>query len=181
MALVSADIERRLSVKTGAAGDTVAGTPAGSLGKYMSTTAITDATVENLLRNIVASEGESGITIYRCFFILNDHASLTYKSAKVWILSEIVGGGAISIGLDATGVTARGQASAQAAEIADEETAPSGVTFTAPTTESVALSIGDIPFDDCAAVWVKMIVPPDTIALTLDQSVIQVKGLSDPI
>lgn len=173
------DIKKRLSVKTGAAGDSTASTPAGSLGKYMSTTDITDATDENLLRDTTGAEGESGIVIYRCMFFLNDHASLTWQSVKVWIASQIAGGANISIGLDPAGVVDRNAASAQAAEIANETTAPAGVTFSAPTSEATALSVGNVPADDCFAVWLRGTVPALTEALAADNVLIHVKGLSD--
>lgn len=180
MTIAASDIKKRFSVKTGAAGDTTAGTAAGSLGKYLSTTDITLATLNNLLRAITSDEAAVGITIYRCFFILNLHATITYEDVKVWMASQVAGGGTVSIGLDPAGTVPKGQAAAQAAEISDEETAPAGVTFSSPTTEGTALSIGDIVPDDCQAIWLKLVVPAGASALALDQVVITVKGDSLP-
>lgn len=49
-----------------------------------------------------------------------------------------------------------GSASAQALAVADEFTAPSGVTFSAPMDLAGALSLGDIPAGQVRALWVRM-------------------------
>ena len=180
MAIVAADIKKRFSVKTGAAGDSTASSAAASLGKYVSTTDITLATLNNLFRAITSDEAAVGITIYRCFFLLNDHATYTFTDVLVWIASQIAGGGTVSMGLDPAGAAPRGQAGAQAAEIANEETAPTGVTFSSPTTEGTALSIGDLAVDGCYAIWLKLVVPAGASALALDQAVLTVKGQTLP-
>ena len=179
MAIVAADIKMRLSTQAGAAGNAGAGTPGASIGKYMSTTDITDNVLDNLLRDITAAEDEAGITVYRCFFVYNSHASLTYKAAKVWIASQQAGGADITMGLDPGGVVTYNQAGAQATAPANELTAPASVAFTAPTTEGTALVIGDMAINKCAAVWVKAVVAPGAAAIA-DQMVITVKGNTDP-
>lgn len=156
MPIVDTDIVIRLSVKTGSAGDTTASTPAASLGKYMSTTAMDLSTLlNNLFDDVSGAENAASDVEYRCFFVLNDHATLTAQGLKLWLNSEVAGGAVIAFGLDPAGNVARDSASAQAAEIATEQDAPAGVSFSAPTTEGAALSIGDLAPDEVRAIWVR--------------------------
>lgn len=176
MPIVAGDIEFRLSTPAGSAGNSLAqADPDASLGKYMSTTAIVDATSENLFDNVTGEENANSIVEYRCIFIYNDHPTLTLSAATVWIQSEVPGGTNIAIGLDPAGVVDRDDASAQAAEVADETTAPVGVTFTAPTSKPSGLIIGAIPALDCAAVWIRR-TASNSAALADDGGVIRVEG-----
>lgn len=178
MPITATDVEARLSTQTGAAGSSTASTPAESIGKFMSTTPLTDASPNNLFRNITAAEAATGITLYRCLFVVNTHATGTWEQVKFWILSQIAGGGTIAIGLDPAGAVAFDLGSAQAAAPADEETAPSGVTFAAPTSIDDALSLGDIAAEECYALWFRLTVPPDVEALALDNVKFRVRGMS---
>lgn len=155
MAILTTDLVWRLSVKTGSAGNTTAGTAAGSLGTYISTTAYTTATANNVFDDVSAAENAALTVDYRCIFVLNNHASLTATSPKFYLLSETAGGASIAISLDTTGVTAKGSASAQAKNIANETTAPSSQTFSSPTTLGAALAGSDIPAGSVQALWIR--------------------------
>ena len=179
MAVESADVEIRLSTQTGSAGNSTASTPAESIGKWMSTTELTDASLENLFRNITALEAETGITLYRCLFVYNASAEL-WESVKLWLVSQIAGGGIVAIGLDPAGAVANDSGSAQAASPADGETAPSGVTFSVPTSIDTALELGDIAGGECHAFWLRLTVPADIEALSLDNAIFIVRGVSEP-
>lgn len=176
MAIVAADIKIRLSTKLGAAGDSLAGTPAGSLGKYMSQTDLVDATLENLFDNISAAEATAGDVEYRCFFIYNSHASLALTAAKVYVPAEVAGGATVKIGVDTTAASLHDAVAAQALSVADESTAPVGVSFSTPTDFASGLSLGDIPADSCIAVWVERTIVALTPALTNDGATITVQG-----
>lgn len=145
----------KYSTTAGVAGNSNAGTAAGSLGKYISTTQITDATLNNLFDNITGAENAAATIDYRCIFIHNAHATLTWQSVVAYLLSEVAGGANISIGVDPTAASAIGSGSAQAVTIANETTAPAGVTFSAPTTLGAAVALGDIAPGQCKALWVK--------------------------
>lgn len=169
--ITSSDIVYRLSVSA-AVGDTTGGTPATSLGDQVSTTVITDASLQNLFDNVAGSEAGSGDTEYRCIFVLNNHATLTLLGAKVLVQSETSGGGNITIALDNIAVSAKGSSSAQAAAIVDENSAPSGVgSFGAGP-----LTIGDIAPGQVKAIWIKRVVPSSTTAIDSDGVVIRVEG-----
>lgn len=155
MPIVASDIIVRLSVKTGSAGDTTASTPGASLGKYASTTAMGTG-ANSLFDDISGAENAASTVDYRCIFILNNHATLTLQAAKFWLDAETAGGAGVTIATDNIGPVAKGSSSAQAAEVANETTAPSGVgSFSAPTTYAAGLTLGDIGPGQVRAVWVK--------------------------
>lgn len=153
MAIVATDIKKRFSVAA-AAGNTTAGTAATSLGDQISTTDITDATLNNLFDDISAAENAALTSDYRCIFVLNNHATLSLTGVSYYLVSETAGGANISISLDTGGVTAKGLASAQAKTIANETTAPASQTFTSPVAAGV-LTGADIPAGSCQAIWIK--------------------------
>jgi hypothetical protein len=175
LAITASDVLFKFSVKTGSAGDSTAGTAAGSLGKYISTTAITDASLHNLFDIVTGDENAASDVEYRAFFVHNNHATLTWESVVVWISNDVSGGTTAAISVDATGVTAKGSSSAQAKEVADESTAPSTQTFTAPTSKATGLAIGNIPAGSVAAVWVRR-TAANTSAVDSDGVTISVSG-----
>lgn len=175
MAITASDILFKLATTAGSAGNSGSGTPAGSLGKYISTTQVTDATLHNLFDIISGDENAASTVDYRCLFVHNSHATLTWFSAVVWLSSETAGGASAAIGVDTTAASAIGSASAQALTIANETTAPSGVSFSAPTSKATGLSLGDIPAGQCRAIWVRR-TAANTAALDLDGVVVSFAG-----
>ena len=155
MAIVASDIKLKFSVKTGAAGNTVAGNAAGSLGKYISTTEITSASLNNLFDDVSGTENAASDVEYRCFFIHNGHGSLTYTDVYIWLSAEVAGGAVAAIAVDGIAASAIGAAGAQADEVADESTAPSGESFSAPVTKGTGIAVGDIAAGYCRAIWVR--------------------------
>lgn len=156
MTVSSADIKLKFSVKTGAAGNSTAGTAAGSLGKYISTTEITDNTLHNLFDQISGEENAASDVEYRCIFIHNAHGADTLFNAKVYFSGEVAGGADGAIAVDDIAASAIGSAAAQAAEVADEDTAPAGVgAFSSPTTLANGIVVGDIAAGECRAIWVR--------------------------
>ena len=155
MAIVSSDIIFRYSTTSGAAGDTTAGTANGSLGKYVSTTDMATG-ANGLFDDISGAENAASTVDYRCFFVLNNHATLTLQSAVVYLSAEVAGGASIAIATDNIAVSAKGASTAQAAQIATETTAPSGVgSFSSPTTVGTGLALGNIGPGQVKAVWVR--------------------------
>lgn len=155
LAITASDVLFKFSVTTGAAGDSTAGTAAGSLGKYISTTAITDNTLHNLFDIVTGAENAASDVEYRGFFLHNNHATLTYENVVIYLSSEVAGGTVAAISVDTTGITAKGSASAQMKTIVDESTAPATQTFSAPTTLGTALAIGNIPAGSVQGIWVR--------------------------
>lgn len=173
MAITESDILKKLATTAGAAGNSEAGTPAGSLGKYISTTEITEATLLNLFDAITGDENAASTVDYRCVFVHNAHATLTMQSTVVWISAETSGGASASIGVDTTAASAIGASAVQALTIASETTAPAGVSFSAPTTKGTGLSLGDIPAGSCRAFWVRR-TAANTPAVDVDGAVFSI-------
>jgi hypothetical protein len=177
MPIAASDILFKLSIKTGAKGNDAGSTPAGSLGKYISTTQITDNTLNNLFDDVSGDENAASDVEYRCIFVHNAHATLTWVGAKVWLSAEVAGGAAIEIAIDDEVDSPIDQAAAQADLIADESTAPgAGVgAFSGPTSKGAGLDLGDIAPGYCRAIWVKR-TAANTVAVDNDGVTIKVEG-----
>jgi hypothetical protein len=176
MPIASSDILVKFSVAA-AAGNTTAGTPAGSLGDQISTTQLTDNSLHNLFDAVGGDENAASEAEYRCIFLHNAHATLTFTNVKVFLSSETAGGASIAIGVDPTAASAIGAGVAQALTIANEDTAPVGVAFSAPTTIGAAIVIGDLAPGQCRAIWVRR-TAANTAALAGDGVVLRVQGES---
>ena len=175
MAIQATDILFKLSVRTGSAGNSQAGTPDGSLGKYISTTEITDASLHNIFDAVTGVENAASDVEYRCIFVHNAHGSLTLTDAVVWLSAEVSGGADAAIAVDDIAASAIGSAPAQADEVADESTPPSGESFSSPTSKGTGLSIGDLLPGYCRAIWIRR-TANDTGAVDSDGVTIRVEG-----
>lgn len=156
MPIADTDIKLMLSVITGAAGDTNAGTPGSSLGKYISTTEIEDDVENELFLAASGAQNAASTVQYQCAFVKNAHATLTLTGAKIYVESEVSGGGSIAIAIDSTAKSDADSSSAQALQIASDITPPAGpLTFSTPTNEAGALTLGDLAPDEVKALWVR--------------------------
>jgi len=155
MPIVASDVLFKLSTLAGSAGDSTASTPAASLGKYVSTSQWVSGT-NALFDNVSGDENAASVVDYRCFFVHNNHASLTLENAVVYLSAEVAGGANVALAVDNIAATAKGSTSAQAAQIASETTAPSSVgAFSSPTTKAAGLALGSIGPGQVRAVWVR--------------------------
>jgi hypothetical protein len=172
VAIVASDIVYRLSVAA-TNGDATAGTPATSLGDQVSTTAITTATLNNLFDDVTGAEAAAGTTEYRCIFVLNNHATLTLQNATIQVLSETGTGSTVTIATDNIGITAKALAgSPQSATIANETTAPTGVSAFG----SGPLTIGNLGPGQVQGIWLKRVVTAGMAAVIPDSVVLRVTG-----
>lgn len=171
MAIESTDIVYRYSVAA-AAGDTTAGTPATSLGDQVSTTAIVTATMNNIFDDVSGAEAAAGDVEYRCVFVLNNHASLTLTSAVVAMDSQTAGGGLLALATDNVAVSAKTSGSAQAAVVADENSAPAGVSAFG----NGPLALGDIGPGQVKGIWLRRTVTAGAGALNPDGALFTVTG-----
>lgn len=177
MPVATADILVKLSAPSATAGNATAQPdPNASLGKYMSSTQLVDATSDNLFDDVTGNESAAGLTEYRCLFVHNSHATSTMTATKVWLQSEVALGGTIAIGVDTTAASAAGSSSQQALNPANDTTAPSGVTFSSPTNEAGAISLGDLAPGQVRAFWVRRTVAASTAALANDGVTFRIKA-----
>lgn len=165
MAITASDIVFRHS---GGSGNS---DPNASLGGAISSTALTDASALNMFDNVSGAESTAGDTEYRCIYVRNSHGTLTWQSAKIWIETNTpASGSSVEIGLGTSAVNGTEQT------VADESTAPSGVSFSSAAGSGNALSIGDIPAGQHKAVWVKRIISAGASAYDADSAVFGVTG-----
>ncbi len=140
MPIISTDIQLRLS------GGAANADPNASLGGAKSSTQWSSA----IFDNVGSAEAAAGDTEYRCTYVHNNHGSLTMLSPKVWIQSN-------TPSADTTVAIGAGTAAVNATEqtVADEQTAPSGVSFSEPANEGAAITLADIPPGQHKAVWIR--------------------------
>jgi hypothetical protein len=155
MAIVSTDILLKLATVAGAAGNANTSTPGASLGKYISTTQLSATALNNLFSDITGAQNAASQVDYQCVFIHNNHATLTAQNVVVYGTGDVTGGASWALGVDTTAESAIGSSSAQALTIANSTTAPSGVSFSAPTTDGTGLAVGSIPPGHTRAIWVR--------------------------
>lgn len=164
MSVAASDIKVRYSVGSGSAGNTVAGTQAGSLGKYISTTDVT-AAPNAFFDDVSSAEASAGDTEYRCVFVYNAHATDSALNVTVQIVSEVALGATTTAALDNAAVSAVGNASAQAfGPVANEDTAPT----VSDTFNTSSKSIGTLAAGQVKGVWLKRTVTAATAAMTGD-------------
>lgn len=143
MSVIAADFVTRLSGgATNAVGDA-------SLGGVKSATAASTA-IDALFDATTAAQAAAGRIEYRCVYLHNSNAADTMTSAVCFILANTpLVGTTIDIGVGTAAVNATEQT------IANETTAPTGVTFSAPTTAATGLALGNIPFGQHHAIWLR--------------------------
>jgi hypothetical protein len=160
MAIVNTDIKYRLS------GGSANSAPAASLGGAKSSVDMST----DLFDDVGSSESSAGDTEYRCVYIHNAHGSLTMESAKLWIQTNTPSADTIiAVGLGTSAINATEQT------VANENTAPSGVSFSSPSVEGSALSLGNIPFGQHKAVWIRRVVTAGAAAYTNDTFTLRTK------
>jgi hypothetical protein len=174
-AISQAELVWLYSTTAGAAGNTTASTAAGSLGKYISTTAWAGGVANDLFDDITGAENAASTVDYRCIFIYNSNGANAYQNAVAYISAEVAGGASIAIGPDTTAASALGSATAQALTIANETTAPAGVTFTAPTTAATGIALGTIGSGQVKAFWIRR-TAANTAALSGDGVTLGISG-----
>ena len=163
MAIVSTDIQYRLS------GGASNSDPAISLGGVKSSTA-----ASNYFDDVSSAEASAGDTEYRCVYVHNNHGTLSLIGAKVFIQTNTPSSDTdVAIGLGSSAINGTEQT------VADESTAPTGVSFSAPTTFAGGLAIGDLAAGAHKAVWVRRTVNAGAAAYA-DSFTLRVQGDTNP-
>lgn len=117
-----------------------------SLGGAVSSTAAADPYFDT----VASGEASAGDVEYRCLYVKNNHGSLTLQSPKLWITAQPAGGDIVfAIGLGSSGVSGTEQT------VADENTGPSGVSFSSPSTKGAGLSLPNLAPGQTHAVWIR--------------------------
>lgn len=143
MPMIATDIAWYLS---GGAGNA---SPAASLGGARSSTAWAGGTLHDLFDAVSADENVASDAEYRCVYIRNEHATLTALSGRLYVASETASGAVVALALAGEGKNGTAET------VANENTAPSGETFSAPTTKETGLVVPDLAPGDTHAVWIR--------------------------
>ena len=140
MPIIASEIQYRLS------GGAANADPMLSLGGIMSGTAQPLA----LFDTIVGAESAAGDVEYRCIYVRNGSATLALQTAALFIQANTVSADTqIAVGLGTAAVNAAEQI------VANESTAPVGVTFNEPATLGAGLALGTIPAGQFKSVWLR--------------------------
>lgn len=155
-AIVASEIVVRFTTTAGAAGDTTANTTVGTfLGKYCATSAWAGGALNDLFADITGAQNAASQVDYAGLAVLDNNASNILQNAVVYISAETAGGASIAVGADTTAASAKGSATAQLLTIANNTTAPAGVTFSSPTTLGTGVALGNIGIAQVKGVWVR--------------------------
>jgi hypothetical protein len=166
MPIVSNELILTYSINSGSAGNSQASGPATSLGGYISTSAITDNTINNLFPDITGDQNAGYQVDYRCVFLKNTNGSgLALQASVLWVTGQVAGGANVLIGVDPTPASALGSSSPQAVTIG-----------TANTSLSAAVTAGASTISTLATVPVNNSVTIDTAANIETRTVTAVSG-----
>jgi hypothetical protein len=168
MPIASTDIKFRLS---GGASNT---DPNASIGGAMSTVGgglITTDVVNNLWDNVSGDESSAGDIEYRAIYIRNEHGSLTLTGSKIWISADTTSADdEVDIALGGEGLNGTAESPA------DESTAPTGETFSHPTTFAGGLTLGDLGVNEFYPVWIRRTVTAAAAAANNNPYTLSVQG-----
>ena len=143
--------------------------PSASLGGDISAVEVSNS-VHAVFGVISSQVANAGSMEYRCVYIKNNHASLHWYNAVVWISSNTPSNKTevqIALGLSAV----NGSETA----VATATTAPA-VTFSTPSSQVDGLLLGDIPPLGWKAVWINRAVIAGAAAYTNDGATLQFSG-----
>lgn len=150
MAITSAQLEIRMS---GGASNSAA---ISSLGGTKSSTAFSTSAF-NLYDTVSGAESGTGDTEYRCVYVHNANTSLTAQNTVIWFTANTAGNW-LALGAGTSAINGTEQT------VVSEDTAPIGITFTAPSSAGAAVSLGSIPPGQHKAVWFRRVVPAGAAA-----------------
>ncbi len=170
MAITTTDIKFLL---TGGASNT---DPNSSLGGAISSTEISSGSLHNLFDKVTGDEAITGTIEYRCIGVKNDNALIDWEAVKVYITSNTIGGDSIDIGVEKPSDSA-------VQTITNETTAPSAISFSAPSTRAAGLTCtsqtggsGVVVSKEWVGVWLRRTVPQGCPAKDNNSVTIEVSG-----
>ena len=137
MAIIAANLTFYL---TGGAGNAL---PAASLGGVISNTAFTNNTLANLFANVTPAEALAGSVKYRALSFKNLAAETAY-AAVIYLSQETTSADTtVAIAYDSTGTQS----------VVNENTAPSGLSFTTPLSLAAGIALGDVEASGVRRIW----------------------------
>lgn len=151
MSIVAGDIKFYLN------GGAANADPNASLGGTISATQVSGS-LHGLFDAVGSDEASAGDIEYRALDVKNTSAE-TANNAVVYISSQTSSADtSIEIAYDSTGTQT----------IANESTAPTGVTFSAPATKATGISLGSIAAGGTRRIWIKRVVTAGAVKTASD-------------
>lgn len=173
MAILDTDLVMRLS---GGAGNTDPNAALGGARAEGAGGIIISDSDNNDMDDITSSEALAGIVIYHGYFYQNEvvSAPLTWEFPVFWIESQT------SSGDTDVSVAVADEAKNLSIEVLpDEETAPSGPSFTSPANKAAGIALTSLDQDDFRGFWVRYNVNAAANSL-VDQYTIKAEGDTPP-
>ena len=166
MAITAAEIKvYYASGQTALSGQTGSANTA-KLGGNISITEVTDNTLNNMFPDITGDEAAAGVSKYCKVFVKNTNGSLTWQNVKAWVSSVTPGtDNEIAIGLENS-----------ANDTTTDGVAPSGVTFSTPTTKGAGLNLSNIASNAAVGVWVRWTVNAGATAKANEAGTLRFEG-----
>lgn len=125
-----------------------------------------------LFPHLSVAEQAAGKTEYRCYYVQNNHATLTLTSAVAWISSDTPSNLTdFAIGLGTSAINGTETAAANTA------TAPAGVTFVQGADKAGGIALGSLAPGESRAIWLRRITTPGSVTTPVaDPATIRVEG-----
>lgn len=109
----------------------------------------TSLTAQSVFDDVTGAEEQAGDVEYRCVYLYNS-GTVDAQATVVWLSANTADPDtqiALGLGTSAAGGTEQ--------VVANESTAPSGVTFTEPASEGAGLSVGTLAAGSHKALWMR--------------------------
>ena len=143
---------------------------AGNLGGALSASDV-PTSLHGLFDAVIGSESLAGIIEYRCVYVKNNHATLTLYAPVVFVSSNTPSPStAVDIGVGTSAISGTEQT------IANETTAPAGVSFGNASAYASGYAIGDLAPGQTRAVWIRRTVTAGAAAYSGDGMTLAVQG-----
>lgn len=160
MAIIVGDILSKGSNSSASSGNSVANAGSGTnLGGFCTTGTITDAVANNVFPDVSGDENLAGNPDFQEVFVYNANLTNTYLLVSVYIIGETADGAVTQLGADPTAASPLASGSPQGLTITSKGVAPVGVVFSAPTTRSTGILLGDIPSGYVKGLWIRRSTP----------------------
>lgn len=160
MPISPAEVRWYLSNPNASTGYSGVGTPGNSLGKFMSTTQVSNTSIDDLFLDISAPENVALQIDYQCVFLANFTVTAdSMRNPYVWMPNNqyTFGAAIIDIAVDPLGPQPYASTSVQAQTIVNSTTIPTVVGWygVSPTYNPGGLLVPDIPPGYAVAVWIQ--------------------------
>lgn len=125
-----------------------------------------------IFNDVSKDESDVGTSIYRCIAVKNTGTDKK-KDVTIWIAANTPGADTVLVG-DAVAVAGNGTSTGLETAPANQTTAPSGVTFSSPSSKTSGIVLGELSGSAGAThtkcFWIKLLVPAGITEETLNNT-----------